>query len=174
MKNNIEIKAYVTNLGKYNEGELVGEWVTFPIDEEEQKALFKRIGINEQYEEYFITDYESSLDLYGLLGEYSSIANLNKLSEMLDSCDDIEKLEAVMEVENVHSIKDIENIINNLDDYTLLEGIDNNYDLGYYYINECGCVEIPEYLENYIDYEAYGRDCSFDGSYTSYGFLLNC
>ena len=26
-------KAFITNLGKYNEGELVGEWVEFPIDE---------------------------------------------------------------------------------------------------------------------------------------------
>ena len=28
---NSGIEAYVTNLGKYNEGELVGEWVKFPI-----------------------------------------------------------------------------------------------------------------------------------------------
>ena len=29
------LKGFITNLGKYNEGELVGEWVTFPIDEDE-------------------------------------------------------------------------------------------------------------------------------------------
>ena len=29
----VYFKAFVTNLGKYNEGELVGEWVEFPIDE---------------------------------------------------------------------------------------------------------------------------------------------
>ena len=28
-------EAFVTNLGKYNEGELVGEWVHFPTTEEE-------------------------------------------------------------------------------------------------------------------------------------------
>ena len=31
------IEAFVTNLGKYNEGELVGEWVHFPTTEEEMK-----------------------------------------------------------------------------------------------------------------------------------------
>ena len=61
----MELKAFVTNLGKYNEGELVGKWVTFPIDEEEERELMKDIGCayededgechNEYYEEYFIT-----------------------------------------------------------------------------------------------------------------------
>ena len=29
--------AFITNLGKYNEGELVGEWVKFPTTAEELK-----------------------------------------------------------------------------------------------------------------------------------------
>lgn len=33
-------EAYITNLGKYNEGELVGEWVKFPTTSEDlQKYL---------------------------------------------------------------------------------------------------------------------------------------
>ena len=55
--------AFITNLGKYNEGELVGEWVKFPTTAEELKEVFKRIGIGQKddfgqpYEEWFITDY---------------------------------------------------------------------------------------------------------------------
>ena len=37
--------AFITNLGKYNEGELVGEWVKFPTTAEELKKVFDRIGI---------------------------------------------------------------------------------------------------------------------------------
>lgn len=57
--------AFITNLGKYNEGELVGEWVNFPTTAEELKEVFKRIGIGQKddfgqpYEEWFITDYDS-------------------------------------------------------------------------------------------------------------------
>ena len=57
-------EAFVTNLGKYNEGELVGEWVKFPTTEEEMKKVFERIGIGSAdefgavYEEWFITDFE--------------------------------------------------------------------------------------------------------------------
>ena len=38
-------EAFITNLGKYNEGFLVGEWVKFPVTNEEMQAVFRRIGI---------------------------------------------------------------------------------------------------------------------------------
>ena len=44
-----DMAVYIANLGKYNEGYLVGAWFTFPIDEEDVK---EKIGLNEQYEEY--------------------------------------------------------------------------------------------------------------------------
>ena len=67
--------AFITNLGKYNEGELVGEWVKFPTTAEELKEVFKRIGIGQKddfgnpYEEWFITDYAellSSIPIHSL------------------------------------------------------------------------------------------------------------
>lgn len=38
-----DMQVYIANLGKYNEGELVGAWFTFPIDFEEVK---EKIGLN--------------------------------------------------------------------------------------------------------------------------------
>ena len=32
-----DMAVYIANLGKYNEGYLVGAWFTFPIDEEDVK-----------------------------------------------------------------------------------------------------------------------------------------
>ena len=29
------LKVYVANLGKYNEGELVGDWISLPVENEE-------------------------------------------------------------------------------------------------------------------------------------------
>ena len=48
-----DMAVYIANLGKYNEGYLVGAWFTFPIDEEDVK---EKIGLNEQYEEYAIKE----------------------------------------------------------------------------------------------------------------------
>lgn len=51
-------EAYITNLGKYNEGELVGETLKFPTTTEEVQALLKRIGVDGvRYEEFFIVQY---------------------------------------------------------------------------------------------------------------------
>ena len=41
-----DFEAFVTNLGKYNEGMLVGEWVKLPTTEEEMQKVFERIGMS--------------------------------------------------------------------------------------------------------------------------------
>lgn len=39
-------EAYITNPGKYNESELVGETLKFPTSPQEVQALLKNIGID--------------------------------------------------------------------------------------------------------------------------------
>ena len=57
------IEAYVTNLGKYNEGELASSLLKFPTTREEVQEVLKQIGIdNIRYEEIFIADYGGDLD----------------------------------------------------------------------------------------------------------------
>ena len=68
-------EAYITNLGKYNEGELVGDWFEPPIDYDE---MAERIGLNEFYEEYAIHDYELPFEI----DEYTPIEEVNRLCEM--------------------------------------------------------------------------------------------
>lgn len=41
-RNNTTISGYITNLGKYNEGYLIGEWINFPITDEELDEVLKR------------------------------------------------------------------------------------------------------------------------------------
>ena len=74
-------EAFITNLGKYNEGELVGEWVKFPTTSEELQKVFERIGIGSKddfgnpYEEWFISDYDCNVDgLYEKLGEFENLS----------------------------------------------------------------------------------------------------
>ena len=109
-------EAYVTNLGLYPErGAGAGEYLKFPTTVEEVQALFSRIGIDgKQYEEYFITDYDS--DILGLtdhLGEYESLDELNYLAHLLEEMTpaELEKLEAVMDAgEYTSSVKDLMNL----------------------------------------------------------------
>lgn len=176
-------EAFITNLGKYNEGALVGEWVKFPTTAEELQKVFERIGIGSKddfghpYEEWFITDYDCYVDgLYEMLGEYENLDELNYLASKLEELDDhdYEHFQAAMQVSDyTGSVKDLINLINNLDKYEIYPGVDGYSDLGRYYIDEVGVMEIPEHLANYIDYEAYGRDVAIDemGQFTNYGYV---
>lgn len=175
--------AFITNLGKYNEGELVGEWVKFPTTAEEMKEVFKRIGIGQRddfgqpYEEWFITDYDCYVDgLYDKLGEYESLDELNYLASKLDEMSDSEyaQFQAGMEMgDHCGSLQEIINLTENLDCYEVYPHIADYDDLGRYYIEELEVMQIPEHLQNYIDYEAYGRDVAMDenGSFTDQGYV---
>ena len=175
--------AFVTNLGKYNEGELVGEWVKFPTTAEEMKQVFDRIGIGQTddfghtYEEWFITDYDCYVDgLYDKLGEYESLDELNYLASKLDEMDrgEFEQFQVAMEIgDHSGSVQEIINLTENLDCYDVYPGIEDYDDLGRYYIDELDAMQVPEHLKNYIDYEAYGRDIALDesGDFTSFGYV---
>lgn len=176
-------EAFITNLGKYNEGELVGEWVKFPTTPEELQKVFERIGIGSQneygsvYEEWFITDYDCYVDgLYEKLGEYENLDELNYLASKLEELSDAEyeQFQAAMEISDyTSSLKDLINLTDNLDKYELIPGIEDYADLGRLFVDEYGSLEVPEHLKNYIDYEAYGRDIALDevGSFTDQGYV---
>ena len=175
--------AFITNLGKYNEGELVGEWVKFPTTAEELKEVFKRIGIGQKddfgqpCEEWFITDYDCYVDgLYSKLGEYENLDELNYLASKLDEMSDSEyaQFQAGMEMgDHCGSLQEIINLTENLDCYEVYPDIHDYDDLGRYYIEELEVMQVPEHLQNYIDYEAYGRDVAMDenGSFTDQGYV---
>ncbi len=175
--------AFITNLGKYNEGDLVGEWVKFPTTAEEMQKVFERIGIGQKdefgqpYEEWFITDYDCYVDgLYDKLGEYENLDELNYLASKLDemSQGEYEQFQAAMEIgDHAGSIQEIINLTENLDCYDVYPDIHDHDDLGRYYIEELDAMQVPEHLRNYIDYEAYGRDIALEegGEFTDFGYV---
>lgn len=170
--------AFITNLGKYNEGYLIGEWVKFPVTNEELQAVFQRIGINRRYEEWFITDYECpDSSIYDLLGEYESLSELNYLAGQIMELDESEEFwQAVLDLgENTGSIKELINLTENMDCFDYLSGVESDYDLGYYWIEQSGCYDTSRLgvLSNYIDYESFGRDIRFDesGVFADHGYV---
>ena len=151
-------EAFVTNLGKYNEGCLVGEWVKFPVTNEEMQAVFRRIGIGRRYEEWFITDYDCPDTAIGkVLGEYESLSELNYLAgQIMEMRESDDFWQAVLDLgENTGSVQELINLTENMDCFDYLPGVCSDYDLGYYWIEESGCYDTDKLgaLANYIDYE---------------------
>ena len=172
-------EAYITNLGKYNEGRLVGETLKFPATTEEVQALLKRIGVDGvRYEEIFITSFDGDvLGLYDHLGEYENLDELNHLACLLSELDksDLEKFEAaVASGEHTSGVGDLINLVENLDCYDFYIGVSDDETLGRIYAEDMELINIPENLRDYFDYEAYGRDMRIneDGGFVKGGFFL--
>lgn len=178
--------AFITNLGKYNEGQLVGEWVGFPTTRERLNDVFEKIGIGSRnqngniYEEYFITDYDTSISgLTEKFGEYESIDELNYLANQIMELDESEEFwQAALSFGNyTGGIKDLINLTENMDCFNFLPKVGSDYDLGYYYIEESGAFDTSTMgnLANYIDYESYGRDVRLDegGMFTDWGYIVS-
>jgi len=173
------IAAYITNVGKYNEGSLQGEYLKLPATTEEVQALLSRINVDGvMYEETFITDYET--DISGLsryLGEYESINELNYLATLIEEMDehDLAKFEAAVGFgEHSGSVKDLINLTQNLDGYDFVPDINHHDELGRYLIEELGNQQIPEWMQGYFDYDGYGRDYDFNerGGFTENGYVF--
>lgn len=191
------LRGYITNLGAYNAGALIGEWIDFPISDEELKKVLLRIGVYEnddemkmlsqmfydEYisEEFFITDYDYDdpmpFSIAKFFGEYSSINSINEFAEYVDglSDDDMDLLTAYFEAFNEPSdVDDFIDICENVHRFYLID-VDDNDELGRYFVdNGLFGDDIPSCYECYLDYSAIGNDISYSGSFTSKGFLMEC
>lgn len=179
------IKGFITNLGKYNEGELVGEWIEFPIDEEELSEVLERIGISAKenedgicYEEYFFTDWDIDYDCK--FGEYISIEEMNEIAER---CEVVER-------------RRDENALNSILEYqgcTLDEALDiyeggrfeyyDGYSLRSFaeeladdYL--CCAIEderVRNFVQNHFNYDSYADELDDEGyNATETGIIIFC
>lgn len=164
------LRAYITNLSKYNDGELVGQWVDFPCDEDDFEEILEEIGIDEYHEEWFVTDYDCELDgLASELGEYPGFDELNRVAEALEAWDDDGLAEAVVDIWGIDDLLET-----TPDDYLYFKAW-NDEDIGYYFAEELEYLsEVPDNLKFYFDYEAYGRDIRLesDGGLSDNGYFV--
>lgn len=163
------MKVYITNLGKYNEGKLIGKWIEMPMDEDDFLEALESIGVSDEmadngqyYEEWFITDYEDTCGVE--IEEYTSYDELEELAERLDDIlrhTDEEVVELIIENEGedcalnileyenfiVHTCENIEQLAEELLDERLRE------------------EGVPDWIYSYIDYEQYARDLHIEGTF---------
>lgn len=160
------ISGFITNLSKYNEGMLKGAWITFPISDKELEEALEQIGVVEEYEEFFFTDWETDVPvLSSELGEYPSISMVNDLAEKIDK--DEEQAACIIEAFGLSDFME-----SDPDDYTLWY-CDRNDD------EELGAIlaetflDISQDIKPYFDYEKYGRDFRFstNGGWCSSGYI---
>lgn len=163
------LRGALTNLGKYNEGGLDYVWVSFPCDEDDFQDSLKKIGIGEDrgdgsvYEEWFFSDWDTDYDWVDLsnLGEYEDFDDVNEYAEVLENIVDEgteEEFKAAMEYSgDFHDAVDLVETgsVMKISDESMSNRMDEA--IGYYYVDSIGFSGLSN-VENYFDYEAYGRD----------------
>lgn len=162
----MEMQVYIANLGKYNEGELVGAWFTPPIDMEDVK---ERIGLNGEYEEIAIHDYELPFEV----NEYTPITEVNRLCGMVSELEGTALYHVLSDVQG-YWFGSLEELLEHQDDIIHYADCETMSDVAYYFVEETGALgEVPGHLQNYIDYDALGRDLEINGSFleTSHGIF---
>ena len=168
------IELCLTNLGKYNEGELVYTRLVLPATTEEIQTAYDEIGVADgtMYEEAFISDYET--DINGLsISEYASIDELNELAEELENFDEYE-LEAfgAMLDAGLDTDEALQKVQDN--EYRLYDGCYSMAEGAEMYADETGLLySMPDELRMYFDFEAYGRDMDINGKFieTDSGYI---
>lgn len=163
------LRGALTNLGKYNEGGLDYVWVSFPCDEDAFQDSLEKIGIGEDrgdgsvYEEWFFSDWDTDYSWLNLdgLGEYMSLDEVNEYAETLENIVDEgteEEFRAAMEYSgDFHDAVDLVETgsVTKISDESMSNKMDEA--IGAYYMDSMG-FDAMSNIEEYFDYEAYGRD----------------
>lgn len=160
------LRGALTNLGKYNEGELDYTWLSFPASKSDIDKAMKKIGIGEvnevgvPYEEWFFTDWDSDESWVDTssLGEYEDIDDVNDLAEKLEEIEENDlgdALEAAVEM-----FGDFDQALDHVEDMIYIDDqnlSDTDEIIGWHYFDELGINNIKD-PERYFDYDAFGRD----------------
>ena len=169
----------IGNLGKYNEGELVGEWLKLPVSKKELETFLRekvKLQLTQKeveealtkdgfcYEEYMINDYETDLPIR--VSEYTNLTTLNLLAMVSEKVNNMEAVEAYIESQDIDDIKEIINIMlqeENIPFYAYEEDYGNLTNEEKYGMSKAEWTGLQEILDKYnvsyyFDYEKYGAD----------------
>ena len=98
-----------------------------------------------------------------VMSKAEDVAKLNRIYEQLEELPDylLDDLDSF-----ISCYGSLEELVEHKDDIILYSGCETMTDLAYYLIDEEQILgEIPSSLQNYIDYEAYGRDLDIEGTF---------
>ncbi len=146
----VEFNVYIANLGKYNEGELQGAWFTPPLNFDEVK---EKIGLNDEYEEFAIHDYESPIPVH----EYTSLEEINNMANLFQEIPD-NLANAIDDMMN-EWFSSLEELVESIDLILVYPDCHNMYEVAKHLIEEEEYMgHIPSPLLHHIDFHSYARE----------------
>ena len=167
---------------RFETGEPGGCWLSMPVTKEELHEAMQSVGITaDNPQEFFIHGYSDREDRhialpYGMVCA-AQVDELNFLAARLETLDasGITALNAATQRRNgFENIGQLIDFTYNEDFFVHIPEVHNLRELGDYYLNKSGMVQMPAEWKNSIDLIAFGRNAAAQekGSFTEYGYLV--
>ena len=172
----------IDNRSRFEAGELSSAWLSLPTTAEQLHAAMQSVGITaDNPQDFFINGYSYPIDKplalpYDMVCA-AGIDELNFLAARLEALApaDLDELNAAAQrrpgFDNIGQIIDY---TYNLDFFVHIPEVQTVRDLGDYYLNKSGMVDMPEDWKRGIDLTAFGRNAAQHerGSFTPYGYIV--
>lgn len=152
------VRVYVGTYAKYNNGSIGGAWIDLEECGDAGTFLEKcaELHADESDPELMFQDFE------GFPRSFYGESHIDPaVFDWLDLDDDDRELLAVYQ-DNVDSTGDIENAR-----VAFTGKYDSEADWAAQYWDDCGMLsQVPDFAQQYIDFESYARDCRLGGDVT--------
>ena len=167
---------------RFETGEPGGYWLSMPATKEQLHEAMQSVGITaDNPQEFFIHGYSDREDRHIALPYdmvcAAQVDELNFLAARLENLDasGIAALNAATQRKNgFENIGQLIDFTYNEDFFVHIPEVHNPRELGDYYLNKSGMVQMPAEWKNSIDLIAFGRNAAAQekGSFTEYGYLV--
>ena len=155
-------EVYLANKKDFNNDKDVGEWLHLPTTSEKLREVLQIIHADR--DGWTIADVDGHIfGIEDALRECTDLNELNYLATRIEDLDDdeLDQFRVVIETEqHCDTVMELINLCSNLDCYEIQAEISDYDDLGRWDLMERSTFlrSTIEALENYIDFESYGRD----------------
>ena len=177
-----QFSIMIGNRSRFEAGDPDGYWLDMPATKEQLHEAMQSVGITADNPQDFSIrgfsdDPEKHIALPYDMVCAASVDELNFLAARIEQLDpaEIGKLNAALQQKNgFENIGQVIDFTYNVDFYVHIPEVHNYHDLGDYYLNQSGMVQMPEEWKGGIDLAAFGRNAAEHekGAFTEYGYIV--
>ena len=177
-----QFSIMIGNRSRFDAGDPGGYWLDMPATKEQLHEAMQSVGITADNPQDFSIrgfsdDPEKHIALPYDMVCAASVDELNFLAARLEQLDPAEvgKLNAALQQKNgLANIGQVIDFTYNVDFYVHIPEVHNYHDLGDYYLNQSGMVQMPEEWKGGIDLSTFGRNAAAQekGAFTEYGYIV--
>ena len=177
-----QFSIMIGNRSRFDAGDPGGYWLDMPATKEQLHEAMRNVGITaDNPQDFSIRGYSDDPEKHIALPYEmvcaADVDELNFLAARLEQLDPAEvgKLNAALQQKNgLANIGQVIDFTYNVDFYVHIPEVHNYHDLGDYYLNQSGMVQMPEEWKSGIDLAAFGKNAAGQekGAFTEYGYIV--